>query len=144
MGADLYIKKMNPEITGLEVSNRAVNNGYFRDPYNSCGMFFLLSKNTGLDFSWWVISRRKELFNKKGDMTIKGAKTLLSEVEQAKSKLDTNNLKDFEYIKMDAKGDGIYISSEMVDQEFFLEHIDLFIQFLNLAIKSKSTIEWSV
>lgn len=77
-------------------------------------------------------------------MTIKGAKTLLSEVEQAKSKLDTNNLKDFEYIKMDAKGDGIYISSEMVDQEFFLEHIDLFIQFLNLAIKSKSTIEWSV
>lgn len=49
MGADLYILALpsEPQIGGFEVSENAVNAGYFRDCYNKYGLF------ARLGLSWW-------------------------------------------------------------------------------------------
>lgn len=147
MGADLYIKKLNPTFGAFEVSSRAVKSGYFRDYYNQYGLFSRLSANTGIEFSWWKTSDRKELFNKKGDMTVKGASIFLSEVKDAKAKIDLDNLKNREISGYkEGYSNPIYKFTKMDDEQKkdFLDHLNLFIEFLELAIKEKSQIEWSV
>lgn len=49
MGADIYIKKLKPPILGFELSDKAVELGYFRDAYNSRGLF------SQLGISWWQL-----------------------------------------------------------------------------------------
>lgn len=77
MGADLYIKNMDrePQYTGFEVSERAVDLGYFRDCYNSYGLFAVMSEVFHKRFSWWLlVDNRKELFDKNGNMKVKSVK----------------------------------------------------------------------
>ena len=78
MGADLYIKKMprGPQYTGFELSDRAIDLGYFRDCYNQHGLFAFLSKRTGEELSWWQMCANKNWFNKSGDLTVVGAQEL--------------------------------------------------------------------
>ena len=87
MGADLYIAKLDETRThgGFEVSQEAVNDGYFRDCYNRYGLFAVVSDNlfanTNKCLSWWETRDREELFDKNGRMTITGAKKWLVELE---------------------------------------------------------------
>jgi len=146
MGADLYIKKLSPTYGAFEVSSRAVNSGYFRDCYNSYGLFARLSANTDISFSWWKTANRKELFLKNGNMSVKGANIFLSEIKEAKKKLDLDNLRHREINGYKDNGEPVYKYEPMneAEKKDFLEHLDLFIEFLELAIKEKSSIEWSV
>lgn len=147
MGADLYIKGLSQRHYGFEVSKNAVSNGYFRDCYNGYGLFSRLSHNQDKNFSWWQTADRKELFYKNGNMKVSGAKILLAEIIEAKNKLDLNNLVESDCIGFDAKtGASIYTHSPMPEEnkKDFLDHLDLFIEFLETAIKLKKAIEWSV
>jgi hypothetical protein len=71
MGADLYIQ--SKKISKPE--------GYFRDPYNDSGLFAVISDTLGITLSWWRLRNRNELFNEKGEMTVEGIKTWLTELE---------------------------------------------------------------
>ena len=41
---------------GFEVSDRAVNLGYFRDCYNEGGLFAVMSKTLNETISWWQMA----------------------------------------------------------------------------------------
>ena len=142
MGADLYITKMprKPQYTGFEVSKKAVDVGYFRDCYNSYGLFAIMSDNLGKTFSWWETAGRKELFNKSGNMTIEGVKQLLEELEPI--------VKRFKKLpKLFAnvyQGDDEYKKKPIKNIKEYHDWADLLIRFLKTAIKKESTIIFSV
>lgn len=119
MGADLYIKKLDREkqYLGFEVSQKAVDSGYFRDCYNDGGLFAHLGTATGEQFSWWAFDKNKAWFNKAHELNLTGQKSLLAKVVDARV-----YVKDKEYLKW----------------------TDLLIRFLETSIKLKSTIIWSV
>ena len=159
MGADLYIKNMDrkSQYTGFEVSERAVDVGYFRDCYNEAGLFALLSANVpDADLSWWITHGRKELFNKDGNMSVKGAKQFLSEIEPHVESLKAKHKagKKFFYRVLNWEKSRLKKSSEYVyDKKYFktkdeaeslINHAKLLVQFLKLAIKIKSPIIWNV
>ena len=144
MGADLYIKNMDREsqYTGFEVSKKAVNAGYFRDPYNSLGLFNFLSSNTSQTFSWWAFvqdKKYKSWFNNEGEMTVSGAKKFRQRLLKAKEELLERDY--FErYDWSDKK------SEAMVDTDVneYMAWLELLLDFLKLAIKERSPIIFSV
>lgn len=157
MGADLYIKNMDREAqyTGFEVSNRAVSVGYFRDCYNDYGLFNFIRSNVPSmadEFSWWQMSSRykKTWFDEDGDMTVEGAKAFRKLVMRARRIIESKKLyqllvydPDAPKISiMDMKKKSIPINKE--DTKAFLNHLNLLVKFLNLAIEKNSPIEWSV
>ena len=164
MGADLYIKNLDrqKQYTGFEVSERAVDVGYFRDCYNSYGLFAIMSENLGELYSWWQTYReRKELFRKNNDsqMTVSGAKKWLAELEPAierfkkvkkmRAKIydfEANQKRQKETGKMGGLDDIIYkrVALKNEEQKDMIEHGELLIRFLKLEIKLRSPIIWSV
>ncbi len=144
MGADLYIKKMdrNRQYTGFEVSERAVNLGYFRDCYNDVGLFSVISANLGVSLSWWQTQDRKELFCKDGNMSIAGCEKWLKELEPIiKQFKELSVLYDSNYsMKKRCCEKGIKIKNI----KEYHDWADNLINFLKLAIKKKSTVIWSV
>jgi len=150
MGADLYIKNMDREkqYTGFEVSKSAVNKGYFRDCYNSYGLFGFLRNNLNKEFSWWQFKDNKKWFDENGDMEIKGAIEFKDMILEAKEKLKKKKyycLKIPNYDKWSSKKH-VYNTKKLTKKETkeYLEWLDLLIEFLALAIKQKSKIIWSV
>ena len=142
MGADLYIKKMprEPQYTGCEVSDKAVDVGYFRDCYNSGGLFAFLTSNTNKEFSWWQLVDKKELFGMDGDMHVNGARKFLKAILSAKKTL---NKKKVFYLKAwDGKEDKTKLDKDAV--KYYLDWLDLLIKFLELAIEKRSEIIFSV
>ena len=137
MGADLYIKKMNRknQYRGFEVSQEAVDVGYFRDCYNSGGLFAVLSANLDNEYSWWKLSAdKKEIwFDKNGDLNEYGQIELLGMIEKAKSELQKK--KEIFY------GCG---ENGKADKKEYLGWCDLLINFLKLAIKKGSPVIWSI
>lgn len=144
MGADLYIVKLDGTRThgGFEVSEDAVNDGYFRDCYNSAGLFAVLSANTDKSFSWWHTASRKELFAKNGNMSVKGAKQLLSEIEPAVAELKSKKV--LYYSEYDAETRKAGKGKKIKDIKEYHKWADLLVNFLKLAIEKKSEIVWSV
>ena len=145
MGADLYIQKLDKTRThgGFEVSKEAVDDGYFRDCYNGYGLFSIISANTGKELSWWQTAGRKELFTKDGrNMTVKGTKQFLAEIEPIVAEFKTlPKLYSSEYNmekRCSEKG------KKIKDIKSYHEWADLLVNFLKLAIEKKSQIIWSV
>lgn len=67
MGADLYIKNMDrdKQKLGFELSEKAVDAGYFRDCYSPSGLFYKLK------LSWWRTYDEYELGKTEGCMDVK-------------------------------------------------------------------------
>ncbi len=153
MGADLYIKDLDREeqYTGFEVSERAVDLGYFRDCYNSYGLFAGISATLKKDdISWWLTADREELFREDEEeglvMTVEGVKQFYDEMKKLVDKYlkrKTLYIQDYVY---DRKGgySTEYRKCNKKDTENFKEHARLFLRFLELAIKKNSEIVWSV
>jgi hypothetical protein len=145
MGADLYIQKLDETRThgGFEVSKEAVDDGYFRDCYNSSGLFSMISANTGKELSWWITAGRKELFTKDGrNMTVKGSKQFLAEIEPIIAEFKAlPKLYSSEYNMGKRRSEK---GKKIKDIKQYHEWADLLVNFLKLAIEKKSQIIWSV
>jgi len=131
MGADLYIEKMprDAQYLGFEVSEKAVDLGYFRDCYNSSGLLAVMSATLDEAFSWWGTADRKDLFNNEGEMTVEGAKKWLAELEPHITKfVNSSELPNI----------------EKEDIQYYHDWSNLLVKFLKLAIEQDSNIIWSV
>lgn len=117
MGADLYIKLKNPKIWGFERSKRAVEDGYFRDAYNSGS---ILNK---YDLSWWIDIAK--LQDKEGNISVANAKKFLKMLDDKKFE---------ENIKNESEN----------EQEDYREGTKLLKRFLEIAVAEKSVIEASL
>jgi len=159
MGADLTIIGRDSRHGAFEVSDRAVKNGYFRDAYNSYGLFGVLTATIPhKTYSWWQFSTEGEgkgFFDKDGNLKPNGAKILLARMRDAKLYLENvPRLKREEMVwddeakkyKRDKAGNFVYETLELSpqDDKFTRHHLDLLIQFLDDAVKTNSSIEWSV
>jgi hypothetical protein len=170
MGADLYILKMDKEkqITGFEVSRRAVDVGYFRDCYNDYGLFPFINTNADMkeQFSWWQFSDNKSWFTETEDernMNVAGAKKFLRLVEKAQRNiLKKKELyrESTDHDKLHQLGKGLPIDKALAPEMFekakvrtkltdkekkeMLEWLELLVSFLRLAVKKNSPIGWSV
>ena len=168
MGADLYIRDMDKtkQITGFEVSWKAVKSGYFRDCYNDWGLFNFFRSNTGKEYSWWQFQKNKEWFAKLKDadgdeedmMTPKGAELFLKIIDDARHIIEKKKklimlIVNFEETELLRKAGKIKDVAEWVRTEKVLtkkeakEYKDwmyMLIMFLQLAIELQSPIIWSV
>ena len=148
MGADLYIKKLyeknKNKTVWLEVSDKAVEGGYFRDCYNSGGLFAILSLNLDKTISWWQTKGREGWF-KQGDMTKKGLKAWLKEMKEIRDQfLAINNPYDAGEYDFDK---GAYLNGKemtIVERDEYREWIKRLVRFIEIAIENKTTIYWSV
>jgi hypothetical protein len=142
MGADLTLIKAKNPAGGFEVSKKAVESGYFRDAYNSYGLFAVLSATLGKTYSWWQFdseATEKGYFTKDRDLNQKGITELLKRVKEAKkaiAKYEHLSFEDYESEQLQN------LSSE--NDKFTREHLDLLIEFLENALKLNSNINWSV
>jgi len=153
MGADLYVKDLprKSQYRGFEVSQDAVNAGYFRDCYNSQGLFVWLSKNTDMEFSWWqILNKHDDWFRQDEDdgcmMTVVGAKKFLKMLKLAEKQFVSR--KKF-YKVSETRMNGMDIEDVVTAQtkkevlEYF-KWFGLLLQLVETAIKRKSEIIWSV
>jgi len=142
MGADLTILKTDASERrgGFELSNRAVESGYFRDCYNGYGLFAVLSKNLGRSFSWWEMTDKyKDKWFVRDEengttLTTKGEKALLRKIKKARIELEAKPKIFYGYDEKNKKA----------GKKEYLDWCDLLIKFLELAIKLDSPIGWSV
>lgn len=148
MGADLYIHTMprKAQYLGFEVSRDAVKVGYFRDCYNSWGLFSIMSGTLGENFSWWNTLERTELFGEIGKdkvMTPEGVKIFWEGIEP----------KIREFIKRKTYYRSEYVSRNKYkkikitkndDIKAIREHAELFARFHVLAVELGSPVIWSV
>ena len=141
MGADLYIEKMDrkSQYTGFEVSDRAVNLGYFRDCYNGGGLFAVMSKTLNKEVSWWKMSNEVGL-NKDGVLPLEKVKewktTMFPLLEKFKKQ---NKLYLDDYIAK--KKEQIKDPKEVKEYHAWADRL---MKFIDLAIEKESGIIWSV
>jgi len=119
---------------GFEVSENAVNVGYFRDCYNSGGLFAVMNQLLGCKLSWWQTVERDDLFETDTDgeqyMSVEGAKKWLAEIEPL--------LIQFQQLPAFRK------ENDPVDSARYRKWAGLLLQFLRLAIEKESPILFSV
>ena len=144
MGADLYLLDREVPILGFEVSDKAVEAGYFSDCYNSWGLFAIMSKTLDETISWWQTSSREELFRRDQDgrlvMTIKGVNQWFGEMfPKVKKFIEAKTL-----YRNDGYGSEKTVKVKNVDAQQMKEHAQLFLKFITLARDSQSEIHWSV
>jgi hypothetical protein len=145
MGADLYIENMDREkqITGFEVSDRAVNLGYFRDCYNNGGLFSVMSQTLNKTVSWGQMSREVGL-NKKRVLPLtklKKWKEKMSPLLEEFKKQDTLYCEDWSP-KNIAAHKKVKMDSKQIKE--YRDWADKLMRFIDLAIEKKSGIIWSV
>lgn len=119
MGADLYLVKKRPKTWGFERSQRAVDDGYFRDPYNE------LSVLGKYGLSWWqdIIPLR----DTEGRLSVEKTKIFLAMLEEREADFENN------------------IKTETVAlQKDFREGAQLLKQLLRDAIELESSIDASL
>jgi len=129
--------------TGFEVSKRAVDSGYFRDCYNSYGLFNFLRTNLNEEFSWWQFAGNKRWFDKDNNMTVWGTIRFKRIFDSAKIELEA--LTDY-YLDVHDFNTNKDIRKKLKKKEIkeYKDWLNLLISFLNLAIERKSKIIWSV
>jgi hypothetical protein len=146
MGADLYILKVyNPETTGwiFDHTLSSVRRGYFRDPYNEGSLFSFLRCNTTHNLSWWALGAKTEWFNQKRNMTLSGIREFLDIIYDARDQVYFQNqlyLEVYDYQDKTKRRELLSFSDGLEYKEW----LECLIAFLELAIKKKSTIRWSV
>ena len=151
MGADLYIKDMDrkSQYTGFEVSERAVNLGYFRDCYNRWGLFALMSATLNReDISWWLTTDKKEFFRVDDEdgliMTVEGVKKWGEEITPLLNQfIESSKVYSSNYNYKTGKRRRVKVR-KVEDIEDIKSHAKLLLNFINLAIQEKSEIIWSV
>lgn len=156
MGADLYIENL-PDDTrrgGFEVSLEAVKSGYFRDAYNGCGLFAIMSRTLDEEFSWWQISDREDLFTRSDEdglvMTAEGVKKWWSEMKPHIRKfIKRKTYYRAEYIPSDERKDpdDMWKKIRIHNQEDIKAirgHAELFERFHTYAVELGSSVGWSV
>jgi len=137
MGADLYIVKMDREkqYLGFEVSDKAVEAGYFRDCYNSGGLFAVMSLTLNQTVSWWKMA--DEVGLKKGvlpfEKVIEWKAKMFPLLEEFKKK---EELYYKDYNSMTNK--------RIKEFKEYHDWADKLMRFIDLAIEKKSGIIWSV
>jgi hypothetical protein len=148
-GADLYIAKMDREsqYCGWEVSQQAAETGYFRDCYNSGGLFAILTANLKDQYNWWVLSTeyKDKWFNKQGKMTPKGADEFLKMMLKARdefSKLEKPIMKNTNYKNSKAVKTVKPMSKAEIKE--YTDWLNNLIFVLMKAVELKSNIIWSV
>ena len=159
MGADLYVKKMDREnqYRGFEVSQDAVDSGYFRDCYNSYGLFQVMSATLGESLSWWQIANEEHLFRQDDEdgavMTVEGIKLwkekmfpLLKQFKNRKVLYRSEYIGGIENFSTNWANPKchkkIKIQPEKVKE--YHDWANLLINFIELAEKNNSEIIWSV
>jgi len=148
MSADLYILKVYEKgrCPPFDGTLDSVRKGYFRDPYNDASLFSFIRSNTNYtDLSWWRL-RDKKWFNRRKNMTLEGVKEFLSLIKDAREQI--YSLNEFQllcgiYSERGCIDEGI-VSLNCFDTLEYKEWLECLIAFLELAIKKKSTIRWSV
>lgn len=151
MGADLYINKIHRK--GIEKDYfpfdgtlDSVRRGYFRDPYNDGSLFSFIRSNTSYaDLSWWKL-RDEEWFNRRKNMTIDGAKEFLRLMYDARDQIYSQDQFRLLCGRFSDRGciDEMISPLSCFDVLEYKEWLECLIAFLELAIKKKSTIRWSV
>lgn len=165
MGADLSIVKFKPTyvVGAFEASKKAVEEGgYFRDCYNSGGLFSILRCNTSQNLSWWDFTdeaKKNGWHNKKNcNMKVVGLKMLLERVQKAVEEFKSMKPSAIRYreIAIDKKGNfkknknGSFVydfhkfKNSKAQYSQYLEWGNNLITFLNKAIELKSPVVWSV
>lgn len=164
MGADLTICKLEDTARGgWEVSDEAVESGYFRDCYNSGGLFAFLTLNTGKSFSWWQMdSNNKHWFSKRDHkLMAKYVPEFRKKVASVQKKIDKMEIGyykvedyDPEYAKIEGEefpqpwGDGKnkYKKKAMSKEELdeYKKWYNNLLKFCDKAIELKSGIHWSI
>jgi len=150
MGADLYIQSL-PDKTrrgGFEVSEEAVKSGYFRDCYNSWGLFAIMSSTLGETISWWQISDRKEWFKRNDDglfMTPEGCKAFFKWIKPKLEKfIKSPTLYRDEYRGTWDDGPTKVKIGKKKDIQDVKNHAELFLKFYRYACELGSSVRWSV
>ena len=151
MSADLYIKNMNQkkQYQNLKSAYTTVYLDYFKDDYNNYGLFNFLRSNLNKEFSWWQFADNEKWFDKKGNMTVKGAIEFKKIILQAKEDLSKKKmfyLKILNLEEIESSGHIKYNLKKLTKKEVkkFFYHLELLIKFLILAIKQKNKIIWNV
>ena len=139
MGADLYIEKMDREkqYRGFEVSDEAVEAGYFRDCYNSSGLFAVMSETLDRKVSWWLMANQVGL-NKKGVLPLANVKVWKAAMQPIIKEFISRPVlyyKDYEKGKTEIPAKD---AQEYRDWARRLERL------MELAIEKESGIIWSV
>ena len=136
--ADLYITKIHKDCFAFDGTLDGVRRGYFRDPYNDGSLFSFIRSNTSYtDLSWWKL-RDREWFNRRKNMTLEGAKEFLKLMQDVREQVYSRD--KFRLLC----GDEMMASLNCFDVLEYKEWLECLIAFLELAIKKKSTIIWSI
>jgi len=149
MGADLYVKDLDRsnQIRGFEVSEDAVDVDYFRDCYNSYGLFSVMSATLDMTISWWQTADKKEWFRDDEEegqvMTVEGVKQWRAYMKPLLQKfLDSPKIYFNEY--SDIRNTKQVLVRKKQHIESFKDHAQLLIRFLDFAAGIESEIIWSV
>jgi len=142
MGADLYIKNLDrqKQYTGFRTD---VEVGYFRDCYNSYGLFNFLRSNLTEEYSWWAFNKKRGWFNRDRELTVKGAEKLLKLMESAKERLIGRGTYFLKIWNPDTDHDDTKKLSRDETIEY-MTWLDQLIEFLHKAIELRSPVIWSV
>ena len=147
MGADLYITKIYKDCFSFDGTLASIRRGYFRDCYNDGGLFAFLRNNSDFKgLSWWAITdKKKEWFNRQGNMTIEGSKLFLELIKQVKDQVYSQDRYVMEHSVFPEKQYRTEtIPLDALEVMEYKEWLECLVAFLELAIKKKSTIQWSV
>lgn len=157
MGADLYIKDMDREsqYRGFEVSQDAVDVGYFRDCYNSGGLFAIMGATLGETISWWQFSKEQDMFREDEEegllMTVKGVKIWKEKmIPLLKQFMNRKVLYRKEYVGKNFPHDWHNPKShkkirlEEKEVEEYHDWAKMLLNFIELAETHNSEIIWSV
>ena len=139
MGADLYIEKMDnkDDRLWLEVSDRAVARGYFRDCYNAGGLFAVMSATLGKQLSWWEMSERVGL----KDRVLPLAQVIKWQADLEPLIAAFKRRRVLYYNDYATKKRGKVAKNQIKE---YHKWADRLMTFCNLAIEKESGIIWSV
>ena len=140
MGADLYIEKMDREgqYFGFEVSDRAIEAGYFRDCYNNFGLFSVMSNTLNETISWWKMA--DEVGLKKGILPFEKVKEWKKRMFSLLEKFNKQTKIYHANYETKAK-DKINDPKEIKEYHAWADKL---MRFIDLAIEKESGIIWSV
>jgi hypothetical protein len=167
MGADLYIEKLPDETRrgGFEVSEEAVQSGYFRDCYNPYGLFWVMratlgDKDVSWGLSWWVLVgdddnggyARPDLFERNEEgctaMKVEGVKIWHAELKPLIEKFCKRKvLYTEDNHKLDEKTKKYVGVKKKIDPKEIAEYrrwAKSLLTFMEIAIQNNSRITFSV
>lgn len=153
MGADLYIENLPYGVKRYyDISEKAVESGYFRDWYGSFGLFAVMTSTLNEQFSWWKISDKREWFNDENDreengtrMTPEGCKLFLEWIKpKLEQFINTKRLTRKVYLKRWEDGPTTIKITKEDDINNVKNHAKLFLKFCQYACEANSYVLWSV